>query len=410
MRSFLLPPVGPKVKLPRSSGILLHPTSLPGGRLGPEARRFVDWLQAAGQSWWQVLPLGPPDDVGSPYRSASAFAGWRGLLAEPRAPVSVEELEAFVAAHPYWTGDWAAFAGAGAIADQVRFQREWLGLREYAAERGVRLIGDLPLYVAPDGADHLAHPELFQWDAVAGVPPDYFSRTGQRWGNPLYDWSALRASGYRWWIERFRRTVELFDLARVDHFRGFVAYWSVPERHKTARRGAWRRGPGRDLFDAVAAELGELPLIAEDLGVITPAVERLRDELGLPGMHVLHFEPRLDRHRERAVVYTGTHDNDTTAGWAGDPEATWPLIELAFSSPASLALVPAQDVLALGSEARMNTPGREQGNWTWRLRRGQLTAKHAARLRDLTERHGRSPRRADDAVVRRAVDQPAHAG
>jgi 4-alpha-glucanotransferase len=377
------------VKLPRSSGILLHPTSLPGGRLGPEARRFVDWLQEAGQSWWQVLPLGPPDDVRSPYRSASAFAGWRGLLAEPKAPVAAEELEAFVAAHPYWIGDWAAFAGVGAIADQVRFQREWLGLRDYAVERGVRLIGDVPLYVAPDGADHLAHPELFQRDAVAGVPPDYFSRAGQRWGNPLYDWGRMRASGYRWWIERFRRTVELFDLARVDHFRGFVAYWSVPERYKTARRGAWRRGPGRELFDAVAAELGELPLIAEDLGVITPAVNHLREELGLPGMHVLQFDPRVDRHREHAVVYTGTHDNDTTAGWARDPKATWPLIELAFSSPARLALVPAQDVLALGSEARMNTPGSEQGNWTWRLRRGQLTAKHAARLRELTERHGR---------------------
>jgi 4-alpha-glucanotransferase len=378
------------VNLFRSSGILLHPTSLPGGRLGPEARRFVDWLQEAGQSWWQVLPLGPPDDVRSPYRSASAFAGWRGLLAEPRAPVSAGELEAFVAAHPYWIGDWAAFAGVGAIADQVRFQREWLGLRDYAAERGVRVIGDVPLYVAPDGADHLAHPELFQRDAVAGVPPDYFSRTGQRWGNPLYDWAAMRANGYRWWIERFRRTVELFDLARLDHFRGFVAYWSVPERHKTAHRGAWQRGPGQELFDAVAAELGELPLIAEDLGVITPAVERLRDELGLPGMHVLQFHPRVSRHREHSVVYTGTHDNDTTAGWAGDPKASWQLIELAFSSPAALAVVPAQDVLELGSEARMNTPGRSEGNWTWRLRRGQLTATHAARLRELTERYDRS--------------------
>jgi 4-alpha-glucanotransferase len=377
------------VNLPRSSGILLHPTSLPGGRLGPEARRFVDWLQEAGQSWWQVLPLGPPDDVGSPYTSASAFAGWRGLLAEPRAPVSAGELESFVAAHPSWIGDWAAFAGVGAIADQVRFQREWLGLRAYAAERGIRLIGDVPLYVAAGGADHLARPELFQPDAVAGVPPDYFSRTGQRWGNPLYDWAAMRASGYRWWIERFRRTIELFDLARVDHFRGFVAYWSVPERHRTARQGTWRRGPGRELFDAVAAELGELPLIAEDLGVITPPVERLRDELGLPGMHVLQFDPRLTRHREHAVVYTGTHDNDTTAGWARDPQASWQLIELAFSSPARLAVVPAQDVLGLGSEARMNTPGRIEGNWNWRLRRGQLTAKHAARLRELTARHGR---------------------
>jgi 4-alpha-glucanotransferase len=377
------------VNLARTSGILLHPTSLPSGRLGPEAYRFVDWLQRAGQSWWQVLPLGPPDGVGSPYASASAFAGWRGLLAEPRAPVSLEEVEAFVAAHGYWIGDWAAFAGAGAIADQVRFQREWRALRLYAAERGVRLIGDIPLYVAEGGADHRAHPELFQLGAVAGVPPDYFSRTGQLWGNPLYDWSAMRANGHRWWIERFRRTLELFDLARIDHFRGLVSYWAVPDRHRTARRGTWRRGPGRELFDAAAAELGELPLIAEDLGVITPAVERLRDELGLPGMYVLQFDPSVDRHREHAVVYTGTHDNDTSVGWARDPRAHWPMIELAMSSPARIAIVPAQDVLGLGSEARMNTPGTEEGNWRWRLRRGQLTERHATRLRELTGLHGR---------------------
>ena len=184
------------------------------------------------------------------------------------------------------------------------------GLREYAAERGVRLIGDLPLYVAPGGADHVAHPELFQDGVIAGVPPDYFSRTGQRWGNPIYDWHAMRTNGYRWWIERFRRTVELFDLARIDHFRGFVAYWSVPESHKTARAGAWRRGPGRELFDAVAAALGELPLIAEDLGVITPAVERLRDGLGLPGMHVLQFRP--ERPSASASSPSSTRGRTTT--------------------------------------------------------------------------------------------------
>jgi 4-alpha-glucanotransferase len=389
MRSYLLPRVDRIVNLTRSSGVLLHPTSLPGGRLGPEAYRFVDWLAEAGQSWWQVLPLGPPDDVGSPYRTESAFAGWRGLLAEPRAPVSAQELEAFVAAHPSWIGDWAAFAGAGAIADQVRFQREWQGLRTYAAGRGVRLIGDVPLYVAPDGADHVANPELFQRDAVAGVPPDYFSRTGQLWGNPLYDWPAIRAHDYRWWIERFRRVFELVDVARVDHFRGFVAYWSVPARFKTARHGAWRRGPGHELFDAVVSALGALPLIAENLGVITPAVERLRKQLGLPGMYVLHFSPRVGHHVENAIVYTGTHDNDTTVGWARDPGANWPLIELAMSSRARLAIVPAQDVLGLGSEARMNTPGRSEGNWSWRLRRGQLTSAHAVRLRELTERYRR---------------------
>jgi len=379
------------VDLQRSSGVLLHPTSLPSGRLDSEAYLFVDWLVEAGQSWWQVLPLGPPDRGGSPYDARSGFAGSPALLAEPRAPVATGELETFVAGHPFWIGSWASYAGAGAIADQVRFQREWTALRSYAAERGARVIGDLALYVAADSAEHLAFPEFFQRGAVAGVPPDYFTRDGQRWGNPLYDWAALRASGYRWWIERFRRAFELFDLVRVDHFRGFVAYWSIPERHETARHGRWRRGPGRELFEAVAAELGELPLIAEDLGVITPAVERLRDELGLPGMYVLQFDPRVEHHRENAVVYTGTHDNDTAVGWAGDRSANRRLLELAFSSRARLAVVPAQDVLGLGSEARMNTPGSTDGNWRWRLRRGQLTSAHAARLRELTERYGRLP-------------------
>jgi 4-alpha-glucanotransferase len=392
------------MNLNRSSGILLHPSSLPSGRLDEQAYRFVDWLEAAGQSWWQVLPLGPPDETGSPYAAASAFAGWNGFLAEPDAPVTNAELEDFVAIHPYWIGDWAQFAGPGAIADQVRFEREWGGLREYARTRGVRLIGDLPLYVAPEGADHVAHPELFQEGVVAGVPPDYFSKTGQLWGNPLYDWRALRATGYRWWIERFRRTFELVDLTRVDHFRGFAAYWAVPSHYKTARRGVWRRGPGRELFDAARRALGELPVIAEDLGVITPAVERLRDELGFPGMHVLQFgfdsrpdsPHRPENVRENGVVYTGTHDNDTTVGWAratgalaDDPEPHWTLIRLALESRARLAIVPAQDVLGLGSEARMNTPGRASGNWSWRLEPGQLTDEHAARLRELTVMNGR---------------------
>ncbi len=373
----------------RASGVLLHPTSLPSGRLDEEAYRFVDWLAEAGQSWWQVLPLGPPDRGGSPYDARSAFAGSPALLAAPRAPVAADEIEAFVAGHPFWIGSWASYSGASAIADQVRFQREWTALRGYASERGIDVLGDLALYVAAEGADWQAFPELFQRGFVSGVPPDYFTRNGQRWGNPLYEWPVLRASGYRWWIERFRRAFELFDLVRVDHFRGFVAYWSIPERHETARHGMWRRGPGRELFDAAAAELGELPLVAEDLGVITPAVERLRDGLGLPGMYVLQFHPRVDRHRENAVVYTGTHDNDTAVGWTGDRTASWRLIERAFSSRARLAIVPAQDVLGLGSEARMNTPGRAEGNWRWRLRRGQLTARHAARLRALSERYGR---------------------
>jgi 4-alpha-glucanotransferase len=397
----------------RSSGVLLHPTSLPGGRLGEEAYRFVDWLAAAGQSWWQVLPLGPPDEHGSPYRARSAFAAWTGLLAEPRAPVSVDELEEFVARHPYWAGEWASFEGRGAIAGQVRFEREWSSLRRYAAGRGVRIFGDLPIYVSAAGADLAAHPELFETRVVAGAPPDPFSRTGQLWGNPVYRWDVARAEGYRWWIERFRRTFELVDLTRLDHFRGFVSYWAVPARAKTAKNGRWLRGPGIELFDAARRELGELPLVAEDLGNITPAVYRLRDRLGLPGMVVMQFgfdggrsnPHRLVNHVENAVVYTGTHDHDTAVGWwrslpghvrraSGlDPrDPAWSLIDAACSSRARLAIVPAQDLLSLDSEARLNTPGRSDGNWRWRLRRGQLSEELAARLREITASHGRRPR------------------
>ena len=391
------------VKLARSAGILLHPTSLPGGKLGDAAFAFVDWLVAAGQSWWQVLPLGPPDDSGSPYASSSAFAGWRGLLAEPKAGVTADELEKFVAGNAFWIDDWARYAGSGAIADQVRFEREWSELRAYAAARGIRVIGDLPIYVAWGGADHVSHPDLFQRGVVGGVPPDLFSANGQLWGNPLYDWGAMRATRYRWWIERLRRTFALVDLTRIDHFRAFVAYWAVPAGATTARRGRWRRAPGREMLIAARRELDELPVIAEDLGVITPPVERLRDELKLPGMAVLQFAfdgnprnpHRVENHRENAVVYTGTHDNNTARGWweAADAKTRaaadldprdphWDLLRRAYSSRARLAVVPAQDVLGLGSEARMNTPGRDRGNWAWRLRHGQLTRELAARLRE----------------------------
>jgi 4-alpha-glucanotransferase len=395
------------VQLRRSAGIFLHPTSLPGGKLGDEAFRFVDWLEEAGQSWWQVLPLGPPDDYGSPYRAASAFAASPLLLADRRAAVSQAEVEAFVARHPYWIGEWARFAGAGAIADQVRFEREWTALRTYARARGVQLIGDVPIYVSEEGADVEAWPELFAAGDVAGAPPDALNATGQLWGNPLYAWPAHRETGYRWWIERFRRTFELVDLSRIDHFRGFVSYWAVPERNRTARNGHWRRGPGAELFRAVEAALGGLPLVAEDLGRITPAVYALRDELGLPGMAVLLWAFSGARgnvhapanHRPNQVVYTSTHDTDTVAGWyralkkkekartgldADEPH--WGMIELAMQSRASLALVPAQDVLGLGSDARMNRPGVAGGNWSWRLERGQLTPALAARLRAATER------------------------
>ncbi len=397
--------------LHRSSGVLLHPTSLPGGRLGPDAYAFVDWLAAAGQSWWQVLPLGPPDEYGSPYTSASAFASWGGLLADPEARVSTSELEAFRRRQGYWIGGWEQFAGTDAAADQVRFEREWLALRGYACGRGIALIGDVPIYVAPRGADHLARPELFRRDGVAGAPPDALSRSGQLWGNPLYDWAALRRDGYRWWIERLRRTLELVDLARIDHFRGFVAFWSIPNGARSARAGRWRRGPGAGLFEAARTDLGgSLPLIAEDLGVITPRVEQIRDTLGLPGTAVLQFgfegnarnPHRPANHRERLVVCTGTHDMDTALGWWSsmsarrraatglDPaEPSWSLLELALGSRAALAILPAQDILGLDSSARMNLPGKKTGNWRWRLERGQLTEELAARLRAATVAAGR---------------------
>jgi 4-alpha-glucanotransferase len=406
----------------RSSGVQLHPTSLPGGRLGDEAYRFVDWLAAAGQTWWQTLPLGPPGEAGSPYKSPSAFAASAALLDDPGAPVAADELAAFRERERYWIDDWVRFAGEGAAADQLRFDREWGALRAYGAKRGVRLIGDMPIYVAPGGADHRTHPELFQKGVVAGAPPDKFTDLGQLWGNPLYDWPALRRRGYRWWVERLRRARELFDVSRIDHFRAFVAYWTVPEGAPDARAGHWRRGPGRAPFDAARRRLGDLPLIAENLGKITPAVELLRRELGLPGMAVIQFafdpeEPdnphRLHNHRPDNVVYTGTHDHDTIRGWwdsldgavrseveeavvrAGvrDEDPWWALIRLAYASPAIVAIVQMQDVLGLGSEARMNVPGLvDERNWSWRLRRDELTPQLAERLRRATVEAGRLPR------------------
>ncbi|HEU5362309.1 MAG TPA: 4-alpha-glucanotransferase [Gaiellaceae bacterium] len=394
------------MRLERASGILLHPSSLPNGVLDEHAYRFVDWLAAAGQRWWQVLPLGPPEGITrSPYMSPSAFAGAPELLASPRSRVTRDERAAYRERHAYWLDDWASFGGS--VDDQVRFDREWAVLRAYARERGVRIFGDMPIYVADGGADHVTHPELFQRDYVAGVPPDAFAKTGQLWGNPLYDWAAMRAHGYRWWIERFRRTFELVDLTRVDHFRGFVAYWSVRRGNRTAKSGRWRRGPGARLFDAVEAKLGALDLVAEDLGVITEPVVRLRHELGYPGMVVLQFalggdptNPHLPaNHAEQSVVYTGTHDNDTTVGWWEslseadrewselDPaDPAWSLIGAAWSSRAALAIAPLQDVLRLGSEARMNLPGSQEGNWTWRYGRRALTGDLASQLRRLTER------------------------
>jgi 4-alpha-glucanotransferase len=408
----------------------LHITSLPGGKLGREAYRLIDWLAAAGQSWWQVLPLGPPDRYRSPYKSSSAFAAWRGLLADPRAPVTRAEIADFRERQRFWMADWERFSARGAVADQVRFGREWGALRAYGAERGVRIMGDVAIYVSPGSADHRAHPELFQEGFVAGAPPDAYATEGQLWGNPLYDWPALQRRRYRWWVERVRRTLELFDVARIDHFRGLVAYWAVPEGATNAIGGAWRRGPGRALFTALERSLGpDLPLVAEDLGVITPAVERLRQAVGLPGMLVIQFgldpdQPssphRLENHGPNRVVYTGTHDQDTTRGWMESLPASqrsfvdaevarhgfaeprrpwWGLIRLAFSSPARVAMVQAQDVLGLGSEARMNDPASAGGNWRWQMRRGALTPALARRLREATEDAGRlSPSRDQTAT------------
>jgi 4-alpha-glucanotransferase len=398
----------------RSSGVLLHLTSLPGGRLGADAYEFVDWLEAAGQSWWQVLPLNPPDAFGSPYTSASAFATWRGLLAEPDASVSRDELRRFRRRHAYWIEDWESYAGPAATADQVRFEREWGALRRYAAERGVRVIGDIPIYVAEQSADVRAHPDLFCEDLVAGAAPDVSHPEGQLWGQPVYNWREMRRQGYRWWIERFRRTLELTDVARVDHFRGFVAYWAIPAGETDPRKGSWHRGPGTALFQAVEAELGHLPLIGEDLGLITPAVDRVRRELGLLGMRIVG-RGFVERHRHRhavaahpedAVVYTGTHDHATVAEWletASDHDLSlvhadldragiedggdlvWAVVRLALSSHARISILPMQDVLELGAPARMNRPGTfGGGNWEWRLEPGQASPEAAERLREAT--------------------------
>ena len=389
--------------LERASGILLHPTSLPNGVLDEHAFAFVDWLAAAGQSWWQVLPLGPPEGLtGSPYMSPSAFAGSPGILADSNARVTEDELDAFRSRNAYWLDDWLDHGGT--VADQVRFEREWQALRAYAAERGVRLFGDMPIYVAQGGADHLAHRSLFQQGAVAGVPPDLFAPTGQLWGNPLYDWTAMRADGYRWWIERFRRTFDLVDLTRVDHFRGFVSYWAVPEGEPTAEHGRWRRGPGSAVFEAVERELGELAVVAEDLGVITragrPAAARAR--LPRHGRSSVRARPRPDqsppareprrssRSSIRARMTTtplaagGIRSPTPTARWTGlDPaDPAWSLIEVALA-------------LARGARSRA-AAGRPRP----RKRRPDEPARHRGRQLALALRAGAADGRARAAAAR----------
>jgi len=487
----------------RSSGLLLHPTSLPGpcgiGDLGPAARDFVEALARARQGWWQVLPLGPTGYGDSPYQCFSAFAGnpllvsperlvEDGLLAPSDLPASPlpegrvefelvipekarllrraferfqagaapalrQELEAFCRAEAAWLDDYALFmalkAAHGGVPwsdwdpalasreapaldaararlaaavelqrfAQLLFFRQWRALKEHARARGVRIVGDAPIFVAHDSADVWARPHLFRLRpdgrpaVVAGVPPDYFSATGQLWGNPLYDWEALGATGHAWWIDRLRAAGRLFDLVRLDHFIGFERYWEVPGGAPTAAGGAWRPGPGARLFDAAQAALGELAIIAEDLGLVTPEVEALRLRYGFPGMRVLQFafagavEARFlpHRHERNTVVYTGTHDNDTARGWfagaspaerarleryLGQPcseeTASWQLLRLAWGSVADLAIAPVQDLLSLGREARMNLPGEPTGNWRWRLRPGQPGEALLEELAELT--------------------------
>jgi 4-alpha-glucanotransferase len=445
----------------RRAGVLLHVSSLSQGTLGSDAFAFVDFLAAAECTVWQVLPLTPPDEEGSPYRALSAMASNPALL-DPADALVAEDARAS-AAYRGWAeqnADWldpyveyltirtasegrpwpdwepalrdrdprrvaTAVAEAPRLAERIRGEqwsltRQWDRLRAYAADRGVLLYGDLPIFVAHDSADVWAHRELFRLDAsgrpttVTGVPPDYFAADGQRWNNPHYDWEAMAADGYAWWRRRIERQRDLFDIVRIDHFRGFEAAWHVPVDARTAKEGWWEAGPGGDLLRPLVETAGADALVAEDLGVITPEVDRLRREMGLPGMKVLQFafdgdpaNPHLPAHHEpRSVVYTGTHDNDTTLGWwrslgdetralvrsaLPDPheELPWALVRLAFGSRAHLAVVPAQDLLGLGSEARMNTPGVSAGNWSWQMSPHALDDELGARVADLVRGSGR---------------------
>jgi len=486
----------------RCAGILLHPTSLPGGvcngELGEDAFRFVDWIAAAGYTVWQVLPLGPTHADGSPYQSLSVHAGnpllvslapliekgWltaEGIesceLDELREtdrrrrqltlafarfqaeaePESINAWSAFCANQADWLDDYALFVALKAAHQQsgwadwpvalrdreplalaaarrklsgeidvVRFEQylffsQWLTLKAYANGKGVRLIGDLPIFVAHDSADVWAARDLFLLDAngqpqvVAGVPPDYFSETGQRWGNPLYNWSRMADSGYAWWIARMRNQLWMYDSVRIDHFRGFEAYWEIPAHEPTAVSGRWIKGPGAPLFEAMQAAFGnELPVIAEDLGLITPEVTALRDQFNLPGMKILQFgfeggaqNPYLPHnHIPNSVVYTGTHDNNTTVGWFNDlsvdlrqhvlrylggpaEDMPWPLMRSATASTSALCIIPMQDVLGLGGAHRMNTPGTTLGNWHWRFEWDQIEPGLVDQLHALNVLYGR---------------------
>lgn len=487
------------MSLQRSSGILLHPTSLPSrggiGDLGPAAHEFVRFLAQTRQGLWQILPLGPTGAGNSPYSSISAFAGnpllvslerlaeygWIDhdrLKALPDASSTVDyektralkqpllqeaaenflqlgkasaqqRFQQFRKENGWWLEDyvlfdalrhshkgetWSSWAPElarrhpealqqaraelrreleAAAAIQFAFFEQWRALRQACARHGIRIVGDVAIFVNYDSADVWCHPEIFYLDSnllptvVAGVPPDAFSETGQLWGNPLYRWDVLKSRGYDWWMQRMRWTFAQCDIVRIDHFRGFEKYWEIPAADPTAVNGRWQTGPGDDLFHAMRSALGDLQFIAEDLGFITPEVHALRERLQMPGMRVLQFgfgNPGAHiylphRYPRNAVVYTGTHDNDTMVGWwrSGTTEAErdavrayfgpraeqeihWTFVHAAATSVADLCIVPLQDVLGLGSEARMNTPSRTEGNWRWRYRPGALSAQIAERL------------------------------
>ena len=468
----------------RRAGILLHPTSLPGGVVGSDAYYFVDWLVKAGISVWQMLPLGPVHQDKSPYQCLSAHAGNPTLISDQYLidrgwlPVdensekpSIErafeawlssdgkvdsEFTDFVAQHDDWLHDYALFVvireqqnNAGwfhwpeklrdrdkrTLAafekkahkqllfvkfEQYVFYYQWLTLKAYANERGVLLFGDMPIFVAYDSADVWANQDAFLLDeygnptVVAGVPPDYFSETGQRWGNPLYDWSYLEKTGFQWWVDRFHSQLEMFDLMRIDHFRGFEAYWEIDAACETAIDGRWVEAPGEALFEKLQQEFSELPLVAEDLGIITPKVEALRDQFGLPGMKILQFafggdasNPYLPHnHVKQSVCYTGTHDNDTSLGWyQAIDDATkhhvdsylgystepmpWPLIRSALASVSQLSVIPMQDVLSLDGNHRMNVPGTTEGNWQWEFSWNQVGDDLADKLNTMLQMYSR---------------------
>ncbi len=498
---------------PRSSGILLHPTSLPGrfgiGDLGEAAYRFVDWLAQAGQSYWQMLPLSPTGYADSPYQTLSAFAG-NPMLINPdklveaghlleediatpppfpterveygpviqyknhlldrafarfrdHAPPDQREAFArFCDAHHAWLDEFALFMALkeahelrpwhewepetvtrqpsalahwrDQLSDSIQNQKyrqwqffeQWLSVKRYANERGIRIIGDIPIFVSMDSADVWANPHLLHFDedlqptVVSGVPPDYFSETGQRWGHPLYRWDVMAQNGYAWWIDRFRMAFTQADVIRVDHFRGFYNYWEIPADEETAIHGRWVYGPGADLFHAVTAALGDVAIIAEDLGDFDTesraGVDALQTEFGYPGMKVLQFafgsgphDPFLPHnYADDSMCYTGTHDNDTIVGWyqatsrheerdyarkylgRDGSDIAWNLIRLAWASVAHTAITTVQDILSLGHESRMNTPGTVgPPNWCWRLRPHSLTGDVAARLLELTAVYGR---------------------